>query len=68
MKINNGMSERELVETASKVGVKLHGLSEYYNCPVEEYPKSTMVIGYSGLNAADLTAAVTRLEEVWCSS
>lgn len=66
MKINNGMSEAELVETASNVGVKLHGLSEYYSRPLAEYPNSTMVIGYSGLNAADLTAAVNRLEEVWC--
>lgn len=66
MKINNGMSEEELVAAASKVGVKVHGLSEYYTTPIPEYPKSTMVIGYSGLNAADLTAAVHRLEEVWC--
>lgn len=66
MKINNGMSEAELVTTASKAGVKVHGLSEYYTPPIPEYPKSTMVIGYSGLNAVDLTAAVHRLEDVWC--
>ncbi len=65
MKINNGMSEAELVGSAAKVGVKVHGLLEYYNPPVPNYPKSTMVVGYSGLNAADLTAAVKRLEEVW---
>lgn len=65
MIVQNGISEATLVANARKAGVNLYGLSGYYNFPVKELPSATLVIGYSGVNPGDITAAVKRLEEAW---
>lgn len=65
VKIQNGMNEAELVAQAAEAGVHVRGLTEYYSSPVPDPPKSTLVIGYSGLNPADVAPCVRRLENAW---
>lgn len=57
------LSETELVARAAEVGVGVHGLSEYCrgDCPMP----STLVLGYAGMEEADLLAAAARLREAW---
>ena len=49
MKLNNGMNEKQLVESAAKENVKVYGLSEYYSFEKEK-STSCIVAGYSGLD------------------
>jgi len=65
MRVHNGMDEAQLVANAKAAGVRVYGLSEYYSFPAQNIPPSTLVIGYSGLNSADIAAAVERLEKAW---
>ncbi len=65
LKVNNGMDETLLVERAKAVGVRVYGLSEYTHGPVPPQSRSTLVIGYSGFETAQLEAAVKRLETAW---
>ena len=65
MMVKNGMSEAELIANARKAGVHIYGLSGYYNFPARDMPAGTLVIGYSGVNPGDMTAAVKRLEKAW---
>jgi GntR family transcriptional regulator/MocR family aminotransferase len=63
--VHNGMSEQELIQTAEKVGVKVHGLSEYDKTGQSGCPKSTLVLGYAGLSKQELADAVSLLGNAW---
>ncbi len=63
--IKNGLDEAQLVAKAKAVGVRVYGLSEYYNFPAQHYHKSTLVIGYSGFQQTQINVAVERLEKAW---
>lgn len=65
MKINNGMSEAQLINKASEEGVRVYGLSEYYTASSQDCPESTVVIGYSGFDSSQIDAAVYKLEKAW---
>ena len=45
MKLNNGMNEKQLVESAAKENVKVYGLSEYYSFGKEKVPKIVLLAG-----------------------
>jgi GntR family transcriptional regulator/MocR family aminotransferase len=63
--IKNGLDEIQLVSKAKAHSVRVYGLSEYYSFPISDYPKSTVVIGYSGFHSHEIVAAVERLENAW---
>lgn len=65
MKLNNGMNEKQLVESAAKENVKVYGLSEYYSFGKEKVPKSCIVAGYSGLDEKEITQGIKCLEQAW---
>lgn len=65
LRVNNGMDEALLVESAKDFGVRVYGLSEYTRGPVPPQNGGTLVIGYSGFETAQLEAAVKRLESAW---
>ena len=65
MKLNNGMNEKQLVESAAKENVKVYGLSEYYSFEKEKVPKSCIVAGYSGLDEKEITQGIKCLEQAW---
>lgn len=62
--MRNGMLERELIERAAAVGVRVYGLSAYYTPPVKP-PKATLVLGYAGLTEAQIDAACALLRQAW---
>lgn len=68
MHIKNGLDEKQLVNKAKAVGIRVYGLSEYYNSPTQDYPQSTVVIGYSGFNSDDIEIALKRLENAWTNN
>lgn len=63
--IENGMNQSELLASASKHGVKVYGLSEYYSFPVSNMPENIVVVGFSGLNTEQLIKGVEVLERAW---
>ena len=60
-----GGTEAQLVEAAARAGVRVNGLSSYYMAHPETCPPSTVVLGYSELDAAQLRAAVALLKTAW---
>ena len=62
--MRNGMRERELIERAAAVGVRVYGLSAYYAPPVAP-PRATLVLGYAGLTEAQIDAACALLRQAW---
>lgn len=62
--MRNGMRERELIERAAAVGVRVYGLSAYYTPPVTP-PRATLVLGYAGLTEDKIDAACVLLRQAW---
>ncbi len=65
LQVRNGMSERELIESAKEAGVKVHGLSEYDKTGLSGRPNSTLVLGYAGLSKEELAEAADLLGKAW---
>ena len=65
MEVDNGMNEKQLVDSASEQDVKVYGLSEYYSFGNEKVPKSSIVAGYSGLDEKEILEGVEYLEKAW---
>ena len=62
--MRNGMLERELMERAAAVGVRVYGLSAYYTPPVQP-PKATLVLGYAGMTETQIDQAAALLRQAW---
>ena len=62
--MRNGMLERELIERARAVGVRVYGLSAYYTPPVKS-PQATLVLGYAGLTERQIDEAAALLRQAW---
>lgn len=65
MRVNNGMTEKELLKYAVTHGIRLHGLSEYYWTNKDSAPESRIVIGYSGMDGKAIREAALLLGEIW---
>lgn len=65
LKVNNGMSQSELISAAAQNGVNLSGLSEYYSFPVSDIPESTVILGFSGISADEIRIAAKCLIDSW---
>ena len=65
VEMKNGMTEKEAVETAKSVGIKVYGLSEYCTEPLEKRRVPTILMGYATLSEKHIQEAVSRLEKVW---
>lgn len=62
--INNGMTEKELVEKARKNGVRVYPLSEYYLAGVKT-KDATVIIGFAKLSTDEIKAGLEKLKKVW---
>ena len=62
MQIDTKQTDRELLQTASKHGVHLACLSQYYFIPTADMPEHTLILNYSGLALEQIPTAVTLLE------
>ena len=60
-----GPPEEQLIERARRAGIRLSGLSEYYLAHREEYPPSTVVLGYASLRQEEIPALAAALREAW---
>ncbi|HHX56846.1 MAG TPA: PLP-dependent aminotransferase family protein [Clostridiales bacterium] len=65
MRVNNGMTEQELVDSAKKQDILVHGLSDYYTSTKIKHIKPSVVIGYSTIQTESLEVCVRRLEVSW---
>lgn len=62
MQIDTKQTDRELLQTASKHGVHLACLSQYYFIQAADMPEHTLILNYSGLALEQIPTAVTLLE------
>ncbi|SHJ19454.1 transcriptional regulator, GntR family [Clostridium amylolyticum] len=65
LKINNGMTEQELISSALKIGIKVYGISKYYvdKSYIKEEP--LILLGYATMIEGDIVKAVELLKECW---
>lgn len=61
------ISEKQLIESAQKEGVKVYGISEYFleKSQYNEGLYTTILIGYASLNVDEIIIAVKKLEKAW---
>jgi len=65
LKINNGMTEQELISSALKAGIKVYGISKYYvdKSYINEEP--LILLGYATMTEGDIVKAVELLKACW---
>lgn len=66
--VPNGPSEQEMVAAAARQGIRLTGLSTYYQQSAVSCPPHTVVIGYGSLLESDACALAALLKQVWSQS
>lgn len=65
LKVNNGMNEQELRDSALRHGVRVYGLSEYTSSASEYDWHDTIVLGYAGIPLDKIATAVALLAAAW---
>jgi GntR family transcriptional regulator/MocR family aminotransferase len=70
--VKNGMSEKELIESAKNAAAKVYGISSYYmfDKTIEAVfpsavPKSTVLLGYANLSDAQIEKGAAALAAAW---
>lgn len=61
----NGRQEKDLLEQAEQVGVRVYGISDALIYPKEDVFPSTVMLGYANLNEREIEEGTTLLNEVW---
>ncbi len=64
LEVNNGMSEKELIESAKKADVKVYPVSNYW-MNLQRYSNNMVLIGYSSLSEEEIVLGIKRLSSVW---
>ncbi|MDF2543201.1 MAG: transcriptional regulator, GntR family with aminotransferase domain [Herbinix sp.] len=67
LKVNNGMTEEQLVTSAFLKGVKVYGISKYYYNQENPIHFCSVLIGFAALSEDDITKAIKKLSEAWFS-
>ncbi|NLK74583.1 MAG: PLP-dependent aminotransferase family protein [Clostridiales bacterium] len=65
IKVNNNMSESQLIEEAYKAGVKVYGISKYYTKPLLDKSPPLIILGYATLTDNEIIKAVKLLHNAW---
>ncbi len=65
LRINNGMTESQLLSSALETGVKVYGVSEYYFDKTCIGKTPTILIGYAAMTESDIIKAVRILHKAW---
>lgn len=60
LRLNNGMTEKEAINQAAKLGVKVNSVSEY-----GENDGQTVLLGFAILSIEEIKAAVKLLAKAW---
>ena len=61
LKVDTALSDEELVELASRAGVKIHALSSYYHSTVPEGDRRCLVVNYSGIREDTLEKVLSQI-------
>ncbi len=64
IKVNNGMTEKELIDRARAAGIKVYPLSEYYIDGMEK-EKNAVIMGFAKLNHSEIQKGISILKEIW---
>lgn len=65
LRVDNGMSERQLVDSALKAGVRVYGLSKYYLNDEYLNKKPELLLGYATMVEGEIAEAVKLLNRAW---
>lgn len=65
LRVNNGMSEEQLLRKAHEAGVGVYGVSNYYYGKRSLDEVSTVLLGYAGMDDQDIKKAIGRLMKSW---
>ncbi|MDD3894507.1 MAG: PLP-dependent aminotransferase family protein [Syntrophomonadaceae bacterium] len=65
LKVNNGMSEKQLVTAALQQGIRVYGVSNYYLTPPKVPGPPTVLIGYAAIKEEEISDAVRLLHKAW---
>lgn len=64
VEVDNGMNEKELVDTAADFGIKVYSYSTYlYN--KNDYKAPRIILGFGGLNSDSIVNGIKLLKEAW---
>ncbi|MFA6308951.1 MAG: PLP-dependent aminotransferase family protein [Clostridia bacterium] len=65
LKINNGMSESQLIKTAQNRGVKVYGISQFFLNNINKTRQSSLLLGFATLKEDEIFKAVHLLKLAW---
>ncbi|KAF0091662.1 MAG: GntR family transcriptional regulator / MocR family aminotransferase [Fusobacteria bacterium] len=65
LRVNNGMSEEDLVDKAKKVGIGVYGISNYFYNKNSLDKSATVLLGYAGMKDEEIRQAISKLTEIW---
>jgi len=65
LKVDNGMSEEELILSAQKNGVKVYGISQYYFEDGFFDQQPSLLLGFATLRKNEILDAVSLLKSAW---
>ena len=66
LRVNNGMTEEELVDSAARKGLKVCGISRYYLSPEGGRFEPVVLLGYAAVTEIQIAEAVALFKEAWC--
>lgn len=58
-------SEKELIQRAEQVGIKVYGLSEAFVDDAEDVQGKTVILGYGGLSVEEIRHGIEKLKKAW---
>ena len=65
LKVNNGMTENELVEIAHKNGIEVYGITSYYIDQNLNAEYGYILIGYANLSETEISHGISLLGSIW---
>ena len=65
VRLLNGMSEEEMLDSAEKMGVKVYPISKYFVKGVPKKYQSTVLLGYASLSKKDILNGAELLKKAW---
>lgn len=65
LKVNNGLSEDQLIQKAEEHGIKVYGMSRFLPEKTPGSQSCKIIIGFASLDIMDIDDAVSRLSKAW---
>lgn len=64
LETNNGLTEKEMIESAAALGVHIYPVSCYY-ADLKNYPNNMVLIGFSSLDEEEIIKGIHLLRDAW---